>query len=55
MSRNVLRADNHWGPSMLLGVKFIFKDKVVVVPDIPSKFTDIQGFSGHHKVIFVKC
>ncbi|KAL5962413.1 Ubiquitin-associated protein 1 [Taenia solium] len=52
MSRNVLSGDNHWGFSMLLGVKFIFKDRVVVVPDVSSKFTDLQDFSRHHKYDF---
>ncbi|VDK38641.1 unnamed protein product [Taenia asiatica] len=52
MSRNVLSGDNHWGFSMLLGVKFIFKDRVVVVPDVPFKFTDLQDFSRHHMYDF---
>ncbi|CDS42305.1 hypothetical protein EmuJ_001000850 [Echinococcus multilocularis] len=52
MLANVSRRDDHWGPSMLLGVHFVFKDRVVVVPDIPSKFTDLQVLRRHHEYNF---
>lgn len=52
MLENVSRRDDHWGPSMLLGVHFVFRDRVVVVPDIPSKFTDLQVLRRHHEYNF---
>ncbi|KAM7537295.1 hypothetical protein Aperf_G00000071656 [Anoplocephala perfoliata] len=33
----------HWGPSMLMGVQFIFKNKAIVAPDLPPRFVSFQN------------
>ncbi|VDO03313.1 unnamed protein product [Rodentolepis nana] len=44
--------DIPWGPSMLMGVQFVFKDKRVVVPDLPPKFTSVQNSTNKYELNF---
>nr|CDS35293.2 hypothetical protein HmN_001017800 [Hymenolepis microstoma] len=44
--------DIPWGHSMLMGVQFVFKDKTIVVPDLPPKFTSVQNLTNRYEFNF---